>query len=87
MFFLDILQFAEFSSLDLVTFKKVQLKRSNSLVQYHTTMLDTICWPPICFNDENVLSAHSLTVTLYFKINKMVFKTANVFDLIDHHQV
>ena len=24
---------------------------------------------------------------LYFKINKMVFKTANVFDLIDHHQV
>ena len=24
---------------------------------------------------------------LYFKINKIVFKTANVFDLIDHHQI
>ena len=27
------------------------------------------------------------SVLPYFKINKMVFKTANVFDLIDHHQV
>ena len=44
----------------------------------YITYYSTIC---------TIFSTFLKTDKLYFKINKMVFKTANVFDLINHHQV
>ena len=57
--------------------------------EHYEPLFLACCLPHCVFNfqsDRCIITPRKIE-KLYFKINKIVFKTANVFDLIDHHQV
>ena len=59
---------------------------------FDNTLADIILRQKVFEETSNILKILSIITPrkidkLYFRINKIVFKTANVFDLTDHHQV